>query len=40
MLLPLFESIHQRLPHVEAYILMSDEGELPETELPVYHYEN
>ncbi|MCM3796344.1 long-chain fatty acid--CoA ligase [Priestia megaterium] len=38
--LPLFESIHQKLPHVEAYIIMSDEDELPETGLPVYHYEN
>ncbi|MDQ0217624.1 fatty-acid--CoA ligase [Peribacillus cavernae] len=37
---PLIESIHKEIGHVEGYIIMTDSEELPETTLsPVYHYE-
>lgn len=39
-LLPIIESIKEDLPHVKAFIVLSDEEELPTTNLePVYHYE-
>lgn len=38
--LPLFEKIESHLPHVKAYIIMTDEPELPETTLKnCYHYD-
>ncbi|WP_110113823.1 long-chain fatty acid--CoA ligase [Bacillus sp. CGMCC 1.16541] len=38
--LPLFEKIESHLPHVKAYIIMTDEPNLPETTLKnCYHYE-
>lgn len=40
-LLPLIENIKDDIPTVEAFIVLSDEEELPDTEIqPVYHYEN
>ncbi|PLR81179.1 fatty-acid--CoA ligase [Bacillus canaveralius] len=39
-ILPLIEKIHSEFTTVQAYIIMTDEEELPETTLePVYHYE-
>lgn len=39
-ILPLFEAVKDKLPAVEAFIIMTDKEELPETSLsPVYHYE-
>lgn len=39
-LLPLIESCRDELNNVEAFIIMTDQKELPETSLsPVYHYE-
>ncbi|MGG3471168.1 long-chain fatty acid--CoA ligase [Neobacillus pocheonensis] len=40
-ILPLLEKCAHEIPNVKAYIIMTDEKELPETTLsPVYHYEN
>ncbi len=39
-ILPLIEAIKDKLPTVKAFIIMTDEPELPKTSLaPVYHYE-
>lgn len=39
-ILPLIEAVKDKLPTVKAFIIMTDEEELPETTLsPVYHYE-
>lgn len=39
-ILPLVERIKDEIPTVEAFVIMTDEDELPETTLsPVYHYE-
>ncbi|MEF7565088.1 long-chain fatty acid--CoA ligase [Bacillus infantis] len=39
-IVPLIEKCQQELSTVKAYIIMGDEGQLPETTLsPVYHYE-
>ncbi|MEH7381559.1 long-chain fatty acid--CoA ligase [Bacillus sp. JJ1533] len=39
-LLPLLEKVKNQLPSVEAYVLMTDKDELPESNLePLYHYE-
>ncbi|MEH7333658.1 long-chain fatty acid--CoA ligase [Neobacillus drentensis] len=40
-ILPLLEKCAHELPNVKAYVVMTDEKELPETKLsPVYHYED
>ncbi|WP_223592954.1 long-chain fatty acid--CoA ligase [Neobacillus bataviensis] len=40
-ILPLIEKCAHELPNVKAYIVMTDEKDLPETKLsPVYHYED
>ncbi len=40
-LMPIIESIKDEIPHVKAFIVLSDGEVLPETPLePVYHYEN
>ncbi len=39
-ILPLVEAIKDHIPNVKAYILMTDEDELPQSPLqPLYHYE-
>ncbi len=39
-ILPLIEAIKDHIPTVKAFVIMTDEDELPETTLsPVYHYE-
>lgn len=39
-IVPLLEPLAAQLPHVRAYVIMTDAPELPETTLkPVYHYE-
>ncbi|MFE8696264.1 long-chain fatty acid--CoA ligase [Cytobacillus sp. FJAT-53684] len=39
-ILPLIEAIKDKIPAVKAFVIMTDEPELPETTLsPVYHYE-
>ncbi|MEH7126084.1 long-chain fatty acid--CoA ligase [Bacillus sp. JJ1773] len=39
-ILPLIEAVKDKLPNVKAFIIMTDDEELPETTLsPVYHYE-
>lgn len=39
-IVPLIEAVKDKLPTVKAFIIMTDEPELPETTLsPVYHYE-
>jgi len=39
-ILPLIEAIKDKLPTVKAFVIMTDEPELPQTSLsPVYHYE-
>lgn len=39
-IVPLIEACKDKLPNVKAFVIMTDEAELPETTLsPVYHYE-
>ncbi|MCH1627101.1 long-chain fatty acid--CoA ligase [Fredinandcohnia quinoae] len=39
-ILPLIEAVKDKLPAVQAFVIMTDKEELPETTLePVYHYE-
>lgn len=40
-ILPLIEALKDHIPTVKAFVIMTDEDELPETTLsPVYHYED
>ncbi|HDX9577459.1 TPA: long-chain fatty acid--CoA ligase [Bacillus pseudomycoides] len=39
-MVPVLESIQHEIPHVKAFIIMTDEAELPQTTLsPAYHYD-
>ncbi|MFX3627781.1 MAG: long-chain fatty acid--CoA ligase [Ectobacillus sp.] len=39
-MIPVLEKVQHEIPHVEAFIIMTDQPELPQTTLsPVYHYD-